>query len=49
MNKPVTALLLMAPAAAWADVNGIPEPEVLPLLAVGGIVAVAVKFMKRKK
>jgi len=46
-QKLITALLLMLPAAAWADV--IPEPEVLPLLAVGGVVAVAVKFMRRKK
>ena len=27
----------------------IPEPGILPLLAAGGIVAVAVKFMRRKK
>ena len=47
MNKLITALLLMTPAAAWA--TAIPEPEVLPLLAVGGVVAVAIKFMKRRK
>jgi hypothetical protein len=45
--KLITALLLMAPAAAWAGVV-IPEPEVLPLLAVGGVVAVAVKFMRKR-
>ena len=27
----------------------IPEPSILPLLAMGGVVAVAVKFMRRKK
>ena len=27
----------------------VPEPGILPLLAVGGIVMVAVKFMRRKK
>ena len=27
----------------------VPEPSILPLLAVGGVVAVAVKFMRRKK
>ena len=46
-QKLITVLLLMLPAAAWAEV--VPEPEILPLLAVGGVVAVAVKFMKRKK
>jgi len=46
-EKLITALLLMAPAAAWAQ--PIPEPETISLLAVGGVVAVAVKFMTRKK
>ena len=27
----------------------VPEPGILPLLAVGGVVAVAVKVMRRKK
>ena len=70
MNKLITALLLMAPAAAWdegvtetaKEVAGavldfvvppasaaVPEPSILPLLAVGGVVAVAIKFMKRRK
>jgi len=47
-HKLITALILMLPAAAWADVV-VPEPSILPLLAAGGIVAVAVKFMRRKK
>jgi|GEM_PF-6157153 len=46
-QKLITALMLMLPAAAWAAV--VPEPGILPLLAVGGVVAIAVKFMKRKK
>ena len=46
MYKLITALLLMAPAAAWAV--PVPEPDVLPLLVVGGVVAVAVKVMRRK-
>jgi hypothetical protein len=46
-QKLFTALLLMLPAAAWAV--DIPEPSILPLLAMGGVVAVAVKFMRRKK
>jgi hypothetical protein len=43
----ITALLLMLPAAAWAA--PIPEPEVMSLLAIGGVVAVAVNYMRRKK
>ncbi|MEA1890103.1 MAG: PEP-CTERM sorting domain-containing protein [Pseudomonadota bacterium] len=27
----------------------VPEPSILPLLAAGSVVAVAVKFMRRKK
>ena len=49
-QKLITALLLMLPAACWAGVTiMVPEPGILPLLAVGGIVMVAVKFMRRKK
>ena len=51
-QKLITALLLMLPAAAWAipaDPPSVPEPSILPLLAAGGIVAVGVKFMKRKR
>ena len=44
----ITALLLMLPAAAWAAAP-IPEPEVMSLLAIGGVVAVAVNYMRRKK
>ena len=47
-EKLITALLLTLPATLWADV-AIPEPSILPLLAAGGVVAVAVKFMRRKK
>ena len=50
-QKLITALLLMLPAAAWAAPPPVhaPEPGILPLLAAGGIVMVAVKFMRRKK
>jgi len=48
-QKLITALLLMLPAAAWAVPTSVPEPEVLPLLAIGGVAIVAVKFMRRKK
>ena len=49
-QKILTALLLMLPGLSWAPQPlPVPEPGVLPLLAAGGIVAVAVKFMRRKK
>ena len=32
-----------------ASLSAVPEPGILPLLAAGGIVMVAVKFMRRKK
>jgi hypothetical protein len=65
-----TALLLMAPTAAWAEgvtetakeVAGavldfvvppayaaVPEPSIFPLLATGGVIAVAIRFMKHRK
>ena len=46
-QKLFTALLLMSPAAAWA--TPVPEPSVLPLLAIGGVAVLAVNFMRRKK
>ena len=46
-QKLITALLLMLPASAWAA--AIPEPSILPLLAIGGVAVLAVKFMRRKK
>ena len=48
VQKLLTVLILMLPALSWGDAVA-PEPGVLPLLAAGGIVAIAVKFMKRKK
>jgi hypothetical protein len=47
-GKLITVLLLLLPAAAWAPME-VPEPSILPLLAVGGIIAVAINFIKRKK
>lgn len=50
-QKLITALMLMLPGLSWAGgpVVQVPEPEVLALLAVGGVTAAAIKFMKRKK
>ena len=49
-EKLITVLLLILPATLWAQPTpAIPEPGILPLLAAGGVVAVAVKFMRRKK
>ena len=49
-QKLITALLLMLPGLSWGvSPIPVPEPGILPLLAVGGIVMVAVKFMRRKK
>ena len=50
-EKLITALLLMLPGLSWGPTPPVhvPEPSILPLLAVGGIVMVAVKFMRRKK
>jgi hypothetical protein len=48
-TKLITALMLMLPGMSWAGADVIPEPEVLALLAIGGVAAVAIKFMKRKK
>ena len=47
-QKLITALLLMLPATVWAAPQ-IPEPEVLPLLAIGGVADLSVKVMRRKK
>ena len=49
-QKLLTALMLMLPGLSWGTPPVVaPEPGILPLLAAGGIVAVAVKFMRRKK
>ena len=49
--KLITAALLLLPGLSWGGFATIsaPEPGILPLLAVGGIVAVAVQLMRRKK
>ena len=50
-QKLITFLVLMLPGLSWggAPPPSVPEPEVLALLAVGGVAAAAIKFMKRKK
>lgn len=42
------AMLLM-PLSSHAGQAVIPEPGILPLLAVGGVIAVAIKIMKNRK
>ena len=42
-------LPLVFPGLSWASVEQVPEPSILPLLLVGGVVALAVKFMGRKR
>ena len=60
-QKLITAVMLMLPGLSWGndcspESGGMtcvhipaPEPGILPLLAAGGIIMVAVKFMRRKK
>ena len=49
-QKLITALLFMLPGLSWGPMQvTVPEPSILPLLAAGGIVMIAVKFMRRKK
>ena len=49
-QKLITAVLLMLPGLSLgAPIVNVPEPGILPLLAVGGIVTVAVQYMRRKK
>ena len=49
-QKLITAFLLLLPGLCWGpEPVSAPEPGILPLLAVGGIVAVAVQFMRGKK
>ena len=48
VEKLLTALLLLLPGLSWAP-PAVSEPSMLPLLAAGGVVAIAVKFMKRKR
>ena len=46
-QKLITALLLMLPGLSLAGEIGVPvpEPEILALLAVGGIAAAVIKFI----
>jgi hypothetical protein len=49
-QKITTAVLLLVPAAAWAGIAvQAPEPDILPLLAVGGAVILAARLFRRKK
>jgi hypothetical protein len=50
--KLITAVLLILPGLSWggeAMTISAPEPGLLPLLAVGGIVVAVVHYMRGKK
>ena len=49
-QKLITALLLMLPGLSLAVTEPIPvpEPEILALLAAGGIAAAVIKFIGKK-
>jgi hypothetical protein len=44
----ITLAALLAPLSAHAGAVDVPEPGILPLLGVGIVVALAVKFLKKK-
>ena len=48
-SKLITVLMLMLPGLSWASAPTVHEPEVLALLAIGGVAAVTIKFINRKK
>ena len=45
----VALAMLLMPLSSHAGVAVVPEPGILPLLAVGGVIAVAIKIMKSRK
>ena len=50
LEKLITTLLLLLPGLSWGPPGSVvPEPGILPLLAAGGVVAVAARLMRRKK
>ena len=49
LEKLITAIFLMLPGLAWGPAVQIAEPGALPLIAVAGVIATAVKYMNRKK
>ncbi len=44
-----SAALLVASAPAWAQPRPLPEPGMLELLALGGVVAGVIAFRNRRK
>ena len=48
-EKLITVIFLALPGLAWGQVAQIAEPGALPLIAAAGAIAMAVKFMNRKK
>ena len=50
LEKLITGSLLLLPGLSWGPPGSVvPEPGILPLLAAGGVVAVAARLMRRKK
>ena len=49
MKHVIKTLLLLTPMTTWAaGLTPVPEPEVLPLLGIGIVAAIALKFFKKK-
>ncbi len=44
-------MLIMMPGLSWGVIDAIPVPEpgILPMLALGAIVGVTIKYVQRKK
>jgi hypothetical protein len=50
IHKLLTVVLLILPGTSWGPPEvPVDEPSVLPLLAIGGVIAVAMSFVRRKK
>ena len=45
----IVTLGLFAPLSAWANTAPVPEPGILPLLALGGVIGLAIAMKGRRK